>query len=220
LELDYLIYSSGLALCRWTPQGPGEHLFVKAFTPAEQVLGLSASLALEWGFLAFKAPPDSHAFYYLDPPRGPRSAGFQARLEQFKSVASPWPGFNPPEPLSQFLIMAPAEEFPALRTRFADLAPGLSITQSSSPYEDDCVWLEVFPGGVSKGSASQALVELLGWGPESAAAVGNDFNDEDLLAWAGRSFAVPGAPAELLARFEPLPGPGCVLARLWRALGH
>jgi hydroxymethylpyrimidine pyrophosphatase-like HAD family hydrolase len=217
IELDYLIYSSGLALCRWTPTGPGEHLFVKAFSPEERKLAVEIALALGFGFIAFKAPPQSHSFYYLDPSRGPRSPGFQARLDQFPFDAEPWPGAIPGDSLSQVLVMAPATEFPALSDRVAAQAPSLSVTRSASPYEDERVWLEIFPGQVTKGAAAQALADLLGFQPAEAAAVGNDFNDESLLAWAGRAFAVAEAPQELLERFEPLKPTG-VLAQVWRAI--
>jgi hydroxymethylpyrimidine pyrophosphatase-like HAD family hydrolase len=219
MELDYLIYSSGLGLCRWTPTGPGEHIFGKIFNQEEQKLALAGSLALGWGFIAFKAPPNSHAFYYFDPPRSERTAGFEARLAQFKESSEPWPGHDPGVPLAQFLIMAPALGFAELRDRFQALASGLSVTQSSSPYEDDSQWLEIFPAGVSKGAASQALVELLGFDSSQAVAVGNDYNDEDLLAWAGRSFVVNNAPADLLAKFEPIKGGGSALAEVWRLIG-
>jgi hydroxymethylpyrimidine pyrophosphatase-like HAD family hydrolase len=218
MELDYLIYSSGLGLCHWTPDGPGEHIFAKTFTPSEQKLATQVALALDWGFIAFLAPPNSHSFYYFDPPHSPRTPGFQARLDQFSSVATPWSKVDPEVALAQILIMAPALGFSQLRDRFQALAPDLSLTQSSSPYGDNSQWLEIFPAGVSKGSASQALVERLGWDSQRAVAVGNDFNDEDLLAWAGRGFVVANAPSELLAKFEALAVGDSALAQVWRAI--
>ncbi|MDR1396081.1 MAG: Cof-type HAD-IIB family hydrolase [Deltaproteobacteria bacterium] len=219
LELDYLIYSSGMALCRWTPSGPGEHVFVRSFPPDEQALALAAAWALEEGLLAFLAPPESHHFYFRPPPPAKNSAGFEARLKQFRAYARPWPEGPLTEPLSQLLFMIRQPEVPAARQHFQKLAPGLSLTRSASPYADSCQWLEVFPAGVSKRSAAEVLAELAGCRAEETAALGNDFNDEELLAWAGRSFTVPGAPAELSARFEELPGPGPILAKVWQALG-
>ncbi|MDR0548887.1 MAG: Cof-type HAD-IIB family hydrolase [Deltaproteobacteria bacterium] len=219
LELDYLIYSSGLALCRFGRTGPLEHLFLKAFAPSESSLALDIALALGWGFVAFKAPPNSHHFYYLDPLNCPPSPGQVARVNRFQEVATPWPGYKPHEPLSQVLIMAPAEEFPQLKDRFQSLAPNLSITLSSSPYGDGRIWLEVFPGGVTKGSASAALADLLGLTAQETVAVGNDYNDENLLAWAGRGFVVADAPLELRRRFSPLKDDLGVLSQVMAALG-
>jgi hydroxymethylpyrimidine pyrophosphatase-like HAD family hydrolase len=219
MELDYLIYSSGMALCRWTAQGPGDHIFLKAFPQEEQKLALKAALTLKMGFFAFWAPPDSHCFYYYDPPHTPRSRGFSARLEQFKAVASPWPGDEAPEPLSQFLIMVKSRDIVDYKNTLTQIAPTLSITQSTSPYDDDCIWLEVFPPGVTKSSGSQALIELLNIGTHETAALGNDFNDLDLLNWAGRSFVVPQSPPALLDRFEVLTGSEPILKQVWSAIG-
>jgi hydroxymethylpyrimidine pyrophosphatase-like HAD family hydrolase len=218
MELDYLIYSSGLALCRWTPEGPGEHIFLSAFSPFERDLALEIAAALNQGFVAFWAPPESHGFYYLDPPNGLRSPGFAARLATYSQVAIPWAAYDGHRPLSQVLVMALASDFPAIKEKVAPYANRLSITQSTSPYGDNRLWLEIFPFGITKSSAAQRLVELIGLTASQAAAVGNDFNDENLLAWAGRGFAVPGSPAELLAQFENLKGPGGVLERVFRAI--
>jgi hydroxymethylpyrimidine pyrophosphatase-like HAD family hydrolase len=220
IELDYLIYSSGMALCRWTRRGPGEHIYTRAFPPEEQKKALETVLALKKGFLAFLAPPDSHCFYYQDAPDGLRSPGFQARLIQFQSVARPWQPVRglDLEPLSQFLIMVRTHDLFELKEKFQSLNPQLSVTHSTSPYEDDCVWLEVFPAGVSKSTGSQALVDLLGLGSENTVALGNDFNDKTLLDWAGLSYIVPEAPPELLAKFLTLKGPGPILQKVFNAL--
>jgi hydroxymethylpyrimidine pyrophosphatase-like HAD family hydrolase len=56
------------------------------------------------------------------------------------------------------------------------------------------MWIEVFPAGVSKGSAASWLEDRLGIRRHLTAAVGNDYNDGDLLDWAHTSYVVANAP--------------------------
>lgn len=198
LELDALIYSSGAATCLWDKFGPQKILNAQVFTQAQAQAAISAALKLDRGFYAYHAPPDSHHFFYHRTEKVPR--GFQLRLNSFLQQSRPWPGFEAggsAEPLSQILIMAPLDEVDKVEKEFSDLAPGLSVIRSSSPFGDGHIWLEIFPPGISKGRAAAALAEQLGLGPDQAVAFGNDFNDRDLLKWAGKAFVTEDAPSEM-----------------------
>lgn len=205
LELDALIYSSGAATCFWDKFGPGEILSASTFDQAQAQSGIQAALALGRGFYAYLAPPDSHHFYYHRTEKVP--IGFQLRLNSFQQQSWPWPGFKQgifPEPISQILIMAPLEEADQVEREFNNLAPGLSVIRSSSPFGDGHIWLEIFPPGISKGRAAAALARHLGLGPEAAIAFGNDFNDRDLLKWAGQAFVTEDAPPEMVRTYPTI----------------
>lgn len=64
--------------------------------------------------------------------------------------------------------------------------------------------LEIAAGGVSKGSALQALAQRLDLGPERVMAFGDAGNDLEMLAWAHWSFAMEnGTPeAKAAARYQ------------------
>ncbi len=53
--------------------------------------------------------------------------------------------------------------------------------------------------GVSKGAALAALATKLGVAQENVAVAGDWYNDLSMFAWAGRSFAMPHAPADVKA---------------------
>jgi Cof subfamily protein (haloacid dehalogenase superfamily) len=59
--------------------------------------------------------------------------------------------------------------------------------------------LRVVAKGTSKGAALGALAEQLGVAPEHVAVAGDYWNDLSMFAFAGRSFAMPHAPAEVRA---------------------
>lgn len=213
LELDWLIFSSGAGLCPWTPLGPGPLMTGRVFSPAQAESAIRAAFALGYGFFAYAAPPDNHHFHY-HLPEGP-PAGFLKRLEIFQAQSRPWPadglerlgrgaeggpaGGIAAAPLvgGQMLIMAPGHEAEEAEAEFRRLAPELSVVRASSPFGDGCLWLEIFPPKVSKGLAAEALVRRLGLEPDLCAAAGNDYNDLDLLNWAGRPFITADAPEDL-----------------------
>lgn len=210
LEFDALIFSSGVGLCSWGPLGPGPLISARVFTPREARAAVGAALSLGLGFFAYQAPPDNHHFYYHRPRRAP--LGFARRLEIFPVQNQAWSaglfeGRRPPV-LSQVMIMAPNEDIERVEADFRRLAPGLSLLRSSSPFGDGCIWLEIYPPGVSKGRAAAALAGRLGLPPSRTVAMGNDYNDRDLLDWAGRAFISRQAPAELRSLYQTLPPAG------------
>ncbi len=205
LEFDALIFSSGAGLCAWGAMGPGPLLTARVFEPDQARAALTAALSLGFGFFAYHAPPDNHHFYYHRPLREPK--GFARRLEIYAVQARPWRQAyldHPVERLSQVLLMVPAERADEVQAGFLHLAPGLSVVQASSPFGDGHLWLEIFPPGVSKGRAAADLATRLGLSAGRAVALGNDYNDRDLLQWAGRPFVTADAPPELRALYPAM----------------
>lgn len=60
-------------------------------------------------------------------------------------------------------------------------------------------FLDILPAGCSKGAALAALAGLRGLRREEIAAIGDNFNDVDMLAFAGRSFITANGAPEMLA---------------------
>lgn len=59
--------------------------------------------------------------------------------------------------------------------------------------------LDLLPHGVSKGWALQRLAALLAVGPRETMAIGDNWNDVDMLEWAGQSVVMGNAAPELRA---------------------
>ncbi|UQZ89355.1 hypothetical protein C4J81_09160 [Deltaproteobacteria bacterium Smac51] len=224
LELDALIFSSGAGLCAWTPMGPGPALNTRLIEPALAKAAIAAARSLGFGFFAYHEPPDNHHFYYERPRNAP--AGFDRRLEIFPVQSFPWPddyfqsrGYSR---LSQIMIMIPAALFDQAESDFRRMAPGLSVIRSTSPFGDGCLWLEVFGPGTSKGQAASDLAGLVSLTAGEAVALGNDYNDIDLLAWADCSFVTEDAPAEIKSGHTVMPsaGQGGLAWALNRVFGH
>jgi len=60
-------------------------------------------------------------------------------------------------------------------------------------------WLDLVPWGTSKAVTAVELTEQLGISQREVLAIGDDYNDIDLLDWAGRGVAMGGAPPAVVA---------------------
>ena len=67
-------------------------------------------------------------------------------------------------------------------------------------------WLDLLPWGVSKAATAVEIVEQMGIDPSEVLAIGDDYNDIDLLQWAGRGVAMGGSPAPVLAVADAITG--------------
>lgn len=200
LELDALIFAGGAGLCPWSPMGPGPLLASSLIEGPALRQAIEASRRLGFGFFAYHEMPDNHYFYY-ERPAGQPPLGFFKRLEIFAGQHSPWPadyftrgGYAR---ISQIMLMIPAGAFGAAEREFRAAAPSLSVLRSTSPFGDGCLWLEAFAPGTSKGLAAAGLAARVGLDASRAVALGNDYNDRELLDWAGTSFVTADAPAEM-----------------------
>ncbi len=79
--------------------------------------------------------------------------------------------------------------------------PGCTPTTSGAPF------LEVAAGGVTKASGVARLAERCGVAPGEVLAFGDNENDIELIAWAGRGVAMGNAVPELLAVADEVAAP-------------
>jgi hydroxymethylpyrimidine pyrophosphatase-like HAD family hydrolase len=206
-EVDYLISSSGLGLSKWGPEGHVELLESKEFAPVQARLAVELAREADLGFFLALPPPDTHRSFFQPPEGRPAAASFLARVKHSGDFVSPWDG-SLERPLGQALVMGEAEIVRELEKRFHAEAPGLSTVICSSPYGDGTLWLEIYPGGVSKGQTAARLAARLGLAASDAVAMGNDFNDEDLLRWAGRAYVSEDSPEPLRTLYRRMPPAG------------
>jgi hydroxymethylpyrimidine pyrophosphatase-like HAD family hydrolase len=144
--------------------------------------------------------PDSHHFYYRrvdgDNP------DFDRRCERYREFSEPLHdhalrGMQ----VSQFLaIEAPGADshYEALAAELAHL----NVVLTTSPLDHRSRWIEIFPAAASKSRASEWLRDRHAVAHEDVVAVGNDYNDRDLLDWAEHAYVVANAAGPLKARYR------------------
>jgi len=79
--------------------------------------------------------------------------------------------------------------------------PGFTVIRTTSPLDHTSLWIEVFPENVSKGKTSMWLASQCNIGNNKVLAIGNDYNDLDLLVWAKTAYIVSNGPEDLRTMF-------------------
>ena len=196
--IDYLAFSSGAGVVSWAD---GRLLRSRAMAPGV-VSGLVARLcALALDFMVHHAVPDTHCFHFIRSSDGD-NPDFERRIERYARFSRRLCGGFPAEiEVSQLLVVEP----PGVASRLDLLArelEGVHVVRTTSPLDHASTWIELFPIGVSKSHASDWIRDRHGIDRARTTAVGNDYNDLDMLEWAGRACVVSNAPASMRARFE------------------
>ena len=221
--IDYLIFSSGAGLVDWGPGTSQELLLSHTMQDSEIDRAARYLLREQMDVMIHRPAPDSHCFGWLAA-TGVASEGgceneggedLRRRVKAFadhvwpltatreapassstRNAPTGWTG-----PASMVLGVADSENHERMVARAREALPDLQVIRTTSPLNGRSLWLEILPLHVSKASASQWLSDHLGIPHTRTFAVGNDYNDEALLAWANESAVVAGAPEALRTRF-------------------
>ncbi|MGK0172271.1 MAG: HAD superfamily hydrolase (TIGR01484 family) [Gammaproteobacteria bacterium] len=199
--IDYLVFSTGAGVMDWSTQKLLRH---NALSQGELACAVNAVESLGLDFMAHWEVPDNHRFVYR---RGSSDArgDFEQRLTRYREYAQEWEAGAPaPERVSQLVAIAHATRAELFDVLTDDL-PHLQVVRATSPLDGQSWWLEIFPPGVSKSHACAWLFERNKLHGQRTLAIGNDYNDEDMLAWAESAFVVANAPAVLREKHLSVP---------------
>jgi len=197
LPVDYLIFSTGAGIIRF-PRG--DIIFKKCLGPDDirKITGYFDSEKLD--YMVHKPMPGTRYFLYRT--HGRYNPDFQARLGIYNGYAHQMDeGTVFSESATQVLAIIPAppdmEYIKGIRKKLS----GYSVIHATSPLDHESAWIEVFHRQVSKAGAVAFLAENLGICRSNVIAVGNDYNDRDMLEWSGKAFVVNNAPCALKRMF-------------------
>jgi HAD superfamily hydrolase (TIGR01484 family) len=93
------------------------------------------------------------------------------------------------EPVTRVVIRAPEHD----AHEFAKVVEGLGLTETNY-YIGYTAWLDLAPQGVSKASGLEMVCARLNVPQANVLAIGDGFNDVEMLEWAGRGVAMGQAP--------------------------
>ena len=200
--VDFLVFSSGAGIMDWRRQR-----LIRSLSMRRRELRRAFRALHGHGldFMVHRPVPDSHFFVYFS--SGRDNPDFQARLRVYGEFArSGIDGHLPMRRASQLLAIEP-EGSPLHGVLRRDLE-GLNVVRTTSPLDGRSSWVEIFPPEVSKSLASDWLLRRVGVDRSRVLALGNDFNDLDLLEWAPRRYVMGGAAPELSSRFPQVAAGG------------
>ncbi|MCA8967109.1 MAG: HAD family phosphatase [Planctomycetes bacterium] len=195
--VDYLVFASGAGIMDWRTQ---RLLATFELETAAVERACACLMERRLDFMLHAAVPDNHHFHWFS--HGRPNADFERRRERYRDYAQPWQaGCERTVAASQFVAIEPPEaDAAALHADIAACLSGLNVVRTTSPLDHRSTWIEIFPGSVSKSAGSAWLAARHGCDVADVLAVGNDWNDVDLLEWAGESRVVGNAVADLRAR--------------------
>jgi len=199
LPIDYVIFSTGAGIMDF----PGNKL-LQSFSLSPGDVRHIADFLNRSGldFMIHRPVPNTKYFLYSS--NGSDNPDFHTRLKMYGDFAT----LLSPESLrncggaTQVLCIVPVERGHDIATEIAGDLRQCSVIKATSPLDGKSIWIEIFAPTVSKSMAVQWLSEAIGLQRNNICAVGNDYNDEDLLRWAGQSFIVANGPPSLKALFQ------------------
>jgi HAD superfamily hydrolase (TIGR01484 family) len=198
LAIDYVVFSTGAGLMEY----PGEKILEHISLQVDEVIAIAQYLeANSYDYMIHRAVPDTHHFLYRLNSR--ENPDFIRRLEIYSDFATPLPadGSFKVEEATGVICIVPGIKGEALTGRIQKAFPQCSVILATSPLDGQSGWIEIFSKSVSKSNTVSRLCRRLGLSQQQTCAVGNDFNDEDLLHWAPNSYLVENGPNRLKGIF-------------------
>jgi hypothetical protein len=199
LPLDYVIFSTGAGIMDFS-----NNTILKSFSLSpKDVRCASEYLELSGlDYMIHRPVPDTSHFLYSH--NGTNNPDFYRRLEMYGDFAT----LLSAETLDTFggatevLCIVPGETGHEVAARAAADLKQCSVIKATSPLDGKSIWIEIFAPTVSKSQAVKWLSESIGLPQNTICAVGNDYNDVDLLHWAKQGFMVANGPPSLKALFQ------------------
>lgn len=199
LPADHIIFSTGAGIMDF----PGRKLLKSISLRPEDVRIIAQVLdSLTLDYMIHQPVPDTRSFLFRLR-NNKNNPDFHRRLQLYNSHATPLSpvALAASHGATQVLCIVPAESGHHIAHQLAASLRQFSVIKATSPLDGQSIWIEIFASAVSKSQAVKWLAGEIGVSREQVCAVGNDYNDEDLLHWAGQSFVVANSPESILARF-------------------
>ena len=197
LPVDYLLFSTGAGVLQYPS---GEIIRKIHLEPSEVIRACDVLNAFRLDFMVHRTIPDNHMFAYVRANDG--NTDFERRIELYRQFAIPLgDAAGDFGPATQLLAVVPPGDAVPLIDKIRVAMTDFNVIQTTSPLDAKSTWIEIFPATVSKSQTAAWLAKTLGIDSHSIVAVGNDYNDLDLLQWSASSYVVANAPADMKSRF-------------------
>ncbi len=194
LAVDYVIVSTGAGLMTF----PDSRIVTSFTLSGDEVFCISEYLENHGlDYMIHKPVPETMRFLYRS--HGGENPDFHARLEMYKEYSTPFLKSSVREfgKATEVVCIVPAENGHDLADKVMTDLSQFSVIRATSPLDGESVWIEIFPSNVSKSQTTQVLAERMSIQHQNICAVGNDFNDDDLLQWVEHGYLVSNGPSSM-----------------------
>lgn len=201
LRLSYWIFSMGVGILDME----ADRIICSNSLSSEKVFGAMKVLnELEEQYMVQAVAPDNHEFVYRHfECRRNEGTDFDRRCDAYLAFCQEMPSdWNPTDASQLIAILPPDQERIDRIVRELD---GFRVIRSTSPMDGHSVWLEIFnpQAGKAQGAAwlEKWLLSYQGIRIDKKYAIGNDYNDIDMLRWADHAFITPNSPDDMKCEF-------------------
>lgn len=202
VPFDYIVFSSGSGLYDWKEQ----QILMSKNINAPTAFDLEKTLIKEnVNFVVFDSIPNNNKFRFH------KGAGncheFDSYISRHLDNSKPLDSDeNKASEVGQFMCIMPNNEeiFNNLKTKLVTKHPEIKVIRATSPVDDNFIWMEIFIQGVSKGEGINWICKKHKIEPSETIAIGNDYNDIDMLEFCGEGWLVANAPESLKLQFKTL----------------
>ena len=198
MPLSYWLFSTGAGILKWDTQ----EIVCRNELTAEQVrFAVECLLEYQEDFMIQGPIPENHKFvYYKFDRRENDGTDFWTRCKAYTGLCE---SFEPRgyeyQPSSQLIAVLPPDTARIECIRAA--LKGYAVVRATSPMDNRSVWLEIFNPAAGKANSAKWLAKQCGIAHEDTYAIGNDYNDLDMLKWAAHAYITPNAPDDMKAMF-------------------
>ncbi len=199
LPLDFVIFSTGAGVLQYRYSG-AKIVRSASLEPHEVKRASDVLKSHRLDFMIHRMIPDNHKFAFCR--MNCSNDDFDRRLEIYARHAEALPeATNSFGPATQLLAVVPRTDGNAALQAIRKDLIDYNVIQTTSPLDGESTWIEIFPAEISKSQTAAWLAKELQIDKQRVVAVGNDYNDLDLLEWTDNSYVVANAPADLRNRF-------------------
>lgn len=195
---DYVICSSGAGIVDWQKQE-----IIRAINLPKELTARLIHYLIDKGY-NFKVSdcfPDNHNFFWWknhECPEIDRYVELHSKMGKAEEII-PGNKYNS----SQLLLFFPksSNQFDVVKKKLLAQFSEISIIRTTSPLDENWLWMEIFPKGISKAHGIAEICHLKGIDQKETLGIGNDFNDLEMLDFTHLSYVVRNSPEELKEKF-------------------
>lgn len=193
--IDYVVFSSGAGILNWKTK---EIIHKQHISKIEIENIINTIMPYELNFTVHKEIPNNHHMMLYS--GHPNSDDLLAYTSFYKEYLSELDLRKIPTAATQVIVLLNSHVH--LYNHFKEQLKDLKVILTTSPVNHKSMWMEVFNPAVSKSNGLKWLANYLQLKNVHYFAIGNDYNDLDMLTFAHESFVVNNAPNELKKRFK------------------
>lgn len=196
---DYVVFSSGGGIYDWQNQ-----LLLQSedFSSETLVQICNLLLSTDLNFIVFQSIPNNNKFEYH---RGATiCTEFEDYLQRHIGFFKPLSTEQLPVNSGHILVTLPNthDRFELVKSQIENCCSGIKIIRSTSPVNDEYLWLEIFPSSVSKGHGLKWLCDKLEINYLNTMGIGNDYNDLDMFEFVAQPYVLGNGIEQLKQKYQ------------------